>query len=200
MEPNPDGLDDGLRKGDPKAAEAIFHRYVNQLVRVAEQHLSRKLAGRLGSEDVVQSVFRTFFRRAEAGQFRIDSSGQLWRLLVRITVLKARAKARHHTAGKRAADAEAGDELLAVATGRDPNPAEAAELVDMMDTLLRGLPEEYARVLELRLSGDSVAEVAAKLGMSRQGVYRMLNYLQDKLAQLDPAARPAGNPEPELPR
>src|SRR5262245_55758628 len=86
MEPNPPlGLDDGLRKGDPKTAEAVFHRYVNQLVRVAEQHLSRKLAGRLGGEDVVQSVFRTFFRRAEAGEFRIDSSSQLWRLLVRIT-------------------------------------------------------------------------------------------------------------------
>ena len=201
MEPNPSaGWDDGLRKGDPKTAEAVFHRYVAQLVRVAEQHLSRKIAGRLGSEDVVQSVFRTFFRRAEAGEFRIDSSAQLWRLLVKITVLKAQAKGRHHTAGKRAAGAETGDELLAAAAGRDPNPAEAAELVDLMDKLLQGLPESYAQVLERRLAGDSVADVAVALGISRQSVYRMLNYLQERLGNLDPTARPADDPEPEPPR
>src|SRR5438132_1596809 len=87
MDPEPPAaLDDRLRRRDPAAAEHVFARYAGQLVRVAEQHISRRLAGRVDGEDVVQSVFRTFFRRAEAGQFRIDSSVQLWQLLVRITV------------------------------------------------------------------------------------------------------------------
>src|SRR5690348_2853158 len=92
------GWDEGLRGADPGIAEEIFARYARGLVRVAQQHLSRKVAGRVDGEDVVQSALRTFFRRGERGDFRIDSSGQLWRLLVRITLMKARAQARFHTA------------------------------------------------------------------------------------------------------
>ncbi len=172
-------LNDRLRERSPGVADQVFARYAERLVHVAEQHLSRRLACRVGGEDVVQSVFRTFFRRAEAGEFRIDSTAQLWRLLVKITVLKTRAKARHHTAGMRNAAAEVGGdpaEVLAHAVGREPGPGEAAELVDQIEALLKDLPAEYAKALELRLSGDSVAEVATQMGLSRQGVYRMLNH------------------------
>src|ERR1043166_1704545 len=89
------------RAGDQQAASQPFERYARELTRVAEQHLSRKLAGRLDGEDVVQSVFRTFFRRSAAGEFRIDNSAQLWRLLVQITLRKAQAKGRHHQAEMR---------------------------------------------------------------------------------------------------
>ena len=82
----------GLRDGDPKAAEAVFARFAQKLTRFAEQHLSAKLAGRLDGSDVVQSVFRTFFHRSTEGEFKIDSTAQLWQLLVKITLLKARAK------------------------------------------------------------------------------------------------------------
>jgi RNA polymerase sigma-70 factor (ECF subfamily) len=180
----------------------VFTRYAARLVRVAEQHLSRRLAGRLDGEDVVQSVFRTFFRRSEAGEFRIDSSAQLWRLLVRITVLKARAKGRYHTAGRRDAQAEAGgdpDAFLAAVCGTEPGPAEAAALVDQIDSLLRGLSDVHARVLELRLCGDKITEIAARLGLSRQGVHRMLNLLQGRLTEADPDAAPAGRHEPDEP-
>jgi RNA polymerase sigma-70 factor (ECF subfamily) len=192
---------DRLRRGDPAAADAVFARYAEQLVKVAEKHLSRKLAARIDGEDVVQSVFRTFFRRAAAGQFRIDTSAQLWQLLVRITILKTRAKARFHTAGVRNASAEVGgdaDEFLAREAGGEPGPDEAAELVDQINALLAGLPAEFARVLELRLSGDSVSDVATHLGLSRQSVYRMLDLLRDRLTALDPGTDPArsGTEEP----
>src|SRR5262249_12892791 len=68
--------------GDQRAAKLLFARYAERLTHVAEQHLSRKVAAREGGEDVVQSVFRTFFRRSAEGQFQIDTSAQLWRLLV----------------------------------------------------------------------------------------------------------------------
>jgi RNA polymerase sigma-70 factor (ECF subfamily) len=139
----PDNLADHLRGGDPGAAEALFDRYAVRLARLAEQHLSRKLAGRVDGEDVVQSVFRTFFHRCARGEFRIDSSAEVWRLLVRLTLRKARAQARRHLAARRDAGAEvpaAGE--FAEAASREPGPAEAAELlVDHIEALLRGLPE-----------------------------------------------------------
>jgi RNA polymerase sigma-70 factor (ECF subfamily) len=174
---------EGLCRGDPLAADALFRRYAVRLARLAEQHLSRKLAGRLDGEDVVQSVFRTFFARCARGEFQIDSSAQLWQLLVTLTLRKARAQARRHLAGLRDAGAEAprAEAGLAAATSREPGPAEATELVDRIEGLLRGLPDLYTHVLERRLQGHAVAEIAAGLGVSRQTVYRALELLQRRL-------------------
>ncbi len=86
-----------LREGEPQAAEKLFTLYSAKLSRLAEQYLGRKMAGRLDGDDVVQSVFRTFFRRCLEGQFSIDSSSQLWRLLVGVTLRKVRGEVRFHS-------------------------------------------------------------------------------------------------------
>jgi RNA polymerase sigma-70 factor (ECF subfamily) len=155
-----------------------------QLTRLAEQHLSRKLAGRIDGEDIVQSVFRTFFRRSAEGEFRLDSSAQMWRLLVQITLRKARAKARYHTAGPRDARAEEpGDAWLAQVLARGPEPADAADLVDQIESLLRGLPSMYCEVLNLRLQGWDVPGIAEKLHYSRRTIERAIKLLQQRLTQ-----------------
>jgi RNA polymerase sigma factor (sigma-70 family) len=172
-----------LRGGDALAAEAIFARYARRLTGLAEQHLSRRLAARLDGADVVQSVFRTFFRRSAAGEFRIDSSADLWRLLVCLTLHKARACGRRHTAAARDVAAEAAGASLAEAVAHEPGPAEAAALVDEIGTLLRGLPALYGELLRLRLEGHSVVETATRLGVSRRTVHRGLQLLQHRLAR-----------------
>jgi DNA-directed RNA polymerase specialized sigma24 family protein len=184
-DPSPD-LIQRLRAGDPHAADALFALYAQRLTRIAEQHLSARLAGRLDDSDVVQSVFRTFFRRSAEGEFRIDSSAQLWRLLVKITLLKACAKCRHHTAGIRDVGAEAlpnpgGDDWLVAAVAREPDPLEAVMLVDQIETLLQGLPPLYCHVLDLRLQGFGPTEIAARLNVARQTVHRALGLLQERL-------------------
>jgi RNA polymerase sigma-70 factor, ECF subfamily len=181
---DPTNLVGRLKEADPRAAEALFRRYAVRLARLAEQHLSRKLAGRVDGEDVVQSVFRTFFRRTADGEFQIDSSAQLWRLLVTITVHKARNLVRHHTAGRRDVAAEVGGEAeLFQALGREPEPADAAALVDQIEGLLRGLPDLYCRLLDLRLQGHAAEDIAVRLDVSRRTVYRALALLQERLAR-----------------
>src|SRR3954451_707168 len=109
MDKEPDPLPElvrRLRAGDPDAPDAVDALFARRLTRIAEQHLSRRLAGRLDGDDVVQSVFRTFFRRSARGEFQIDNSAQLWRLLVTITLHKAQAKARLHSAAGRDVRAE----------------------------------------------------------------------------------------------
>jgi RNA polymerase sigma-70 factor (ECF subfamily) len=173
-----------LREGDPRAADAVFALYSQRLTRIAEQHLSARLAGRLDGDDVVQSVFRTFFRRSAEGEFPIDSSAQLWRLLVKITVLKARAKGRHHTAAARDVGAQAaagGEPWLVEAVSREPSPLEAVMLVDQIETVLRGLPPLYCHILDLRLQGFGPTEISARLEVSRQTVHRALGLLQERL-------------------
>lgn len=172
------------REGDPEAAGQIVDHFSRRLCPLAEQHLSGKLAGRVEGEDVVQSVFRTFFARSANGEFKIDSRAQLWQLLVKITVLKARQKGRYHTAEKRDARREhrISDEGWVVeCVNREPGPEEAAVLVDQIESLLDGLPPLYEQILQQRLQGFAVAEIAADCGVSRQTIYRALNLLQKRL-------------------
>ena len=184
-----DPVADWIRRwgaGDARAAEQLFERYAQRLTHVAEQHLSRKLAGREDGEDVVQSVFRTFFRRSADGQFQIDSSAQLWRLLVKITLQKVRTRGRYHTAQKRSAAAETRpeeDSWVVETLAREPDPAEAAELVDLMEAMLADVPPLYGRVLELRLQGMAPADVARELNISRNTVYRALELFKQRLIE-----------------
>jgi RNA polymerase sigma factor (sigma-70 family) len=184
-----DPVADWIRRwsaGDPQAAELLFRRYAARLTQIAEQYLSPTLAAREGSEDVVQSVFRTFFRRSSAGLFQIDSSAQVWRLLVKITVQKVRTRARYHGAKKRSAAAEVRPEdesWVSEALAREPDPAAAAELVDLMEAMLKGMPPLYCRVLELRLQGMVPADVARELNISRNTVYRALDLFKQRLLE-----------------
>jgi RNA polymerase sigma-70 factor (ECF subfamily) len=172
-----------LGAGDADASEQLFAQYATRLVRLAERHLSAEVAARADAEDVVQSVFRTFFRRHARGEFRIDSSAELWRLLVTITLREVRSQARRHTAGIRDVSAEVRDaeSPLAGALSREPGPEEASVLMEEIDALLRGLPERYAEILSLRLEGYSVAEIATRLALCRQTVYRALELFQQRL-------------------
>jgi DNA-directed RNA polymerase specialized sigma24 family protein len=176
-----------LQEGDPQAADVLFSLYAQRLTRVAEQHLSRRLAGRLDGEDIVQSVFRTFFRRSAAGEFKIDGSAQLWRLLVKITVLKARAKGRFHSAAVRDVTVEAADDgnsYLREAVAREPGPEEAAVLVDQIETLLRGLLPFHCHVLEQRLQGHGPSQIAVNLKVSRQTVHRIIALFRQRLERV----------------
>src|SRR5205807_360917 len=115
---------------------------------------------------------------------------------VQITLRKAGAFGRHHTAEKRDVRAEAGaaaEDWLAAATAHEPGPAEAAMLVDQIESLLRDLPPLYCQILDLRLQGRGPSEIAPMLGISRQTVHRALVLLQRRLeaASTEPARKNA---------
>lgn len=177
-----------LAERDEEAAQRIFDRYSRRLCQLAEQHLHQKLASRLDGEDVVQSVFRTFFQRSARGEFQVDPSGGLWCLLVTITLNKVRRQARWHQAEKRNVSREAAlnsedwtEEMLA----RDPGQVEALILVDRMEHILQGQPPEHAEILSLRLEGVSRTEIGRRLKLSRQTVHRVLNALQKRMQLLN---------------
>ena len=62
-----------LRDGDPTVTKEVFDQYVDRLVAMARKRISLRLAGRIDPEDIVQSVFRTFFHRAKQGQFQFST-------------------------------------------------------------------------------------------------------------------------------
>lgn len=173
------------RNGDQAAAEAIVRQFGTRLIGLAQQNLARRLSPRIDGEDIVQSVFRTFFRRLQAGQFSIDGDGQLWQLLVTITLRKARARGRHHTAERRSVRAEGGDADLTALAAREPGPEDAAIVLDQMSTIVRDLPPPYAEILQLRLEGCEVVEIARRMELSRRTIHRAILLLQSRLETID---------------
>src|SRR5690348_13861516 len=96
----------GLRSGDRPVVEEFWEQYGTQLEGLAERYLSERLRRRVGAEDVVQSAYRTFLRRAQAGEFQLADSDGLWRLLCAITIAKVREIARFHRRQRRSIDQE----------------------------------------------------------------------------------------------
>ena len=173
------------RDGDQQAAAQLYELYSQKLTALASKNLGARLAPRVDAEDVVQSAFRTFFRRSAGGEFHINNSEQLWRLLIKITILKARTQARRHTAGMRDVNVETGvpHEMLE-SLAHDPTPQDSVILADQIEAILTGLPTAAGEILALRLEGHSKTEIAARMKVARQTVYRLLSLLQQRLERL----------------
>ena len=178
-----------LRNGDADSARRIFEHFSQRLCRLAQRHLTSKVRQRVDEEDVVQSVFRTFFHRDSQGQFQVDHSDELWRLLVTITVRKARGIWRKNSTAARDVgremNIEDADPNQMVAFAHEPTVVEALVLADEIETLLVGMSERTARALELRMGGYSPSEAADLMGISRQAFYRLLDPLKQRLLSRD---------------
>jgi RNA polymerase sigma factor (sigma-70 family) len=173
-----------LQNGDAEAADALFRRYVQRLIGLARKRMSHVLARRLDAEDIVQSVFRSFFVHARDGRFAVERSGDLWRLLAAITVNKVHRQVDHHGAQKRDVGREArGDWVRACAErfATDPGEQDAVAVVDELETFMSGCAERERTILELRLTGASVGEISEAIARSEWTVRRSLQKLQREL-------------------
>src|SRR3954470_23818895 len=84
-----------FRAGDDQAAAEIFDRYFERLTSLARSRLSTRLARRTDPEDIVLSVYRSFFVEAREGRYTLGRGGDLWRLLSSITRHKLLRQVRH---------------------------------------------------------------------------------------------------------
>ena len=172
----------GLRTGDPRAVRTFCDRYGAALERVAEARLAQGLRARVGPEDVVQSVYRTFFRRAGDGQFELADAADLWHLLCAITLTKVREQARFHLRQRRGVDREvaldaAPDDRPLSLAGTARSPAEAAEVAELLDRVLATLDPEEQRIVDLKLRDVTNDAIALELGCSERTVRRLLKRL-----------------------
>jgi RNA polymerase sigma-70 factor (ECF subfamily) len=171
------------RHGDADAARKLFERYVDRLVALARRRLSQSMASRVDPEDIVQSVFRTFFGRLEEGRFQLEQKDDLCKLLVRITVHKTLRQVAYQTAAKRSPIAEAGqedkdrEELFAV-LDREPSPEEAVVFLDQLEHFLARLNAEERRILEMKVNGYSNDDICKELNIYDRKIRRVLERIR----------------------
>jgi RNA polymerase sigma-70 factor (ECF subfamily) len=171
------------RRGDQDAATQLYARYVDRLQLLAQARCSSQLARCLDAEDIVQSVFRTFFRGVRQGYYDIPEGEDLWKLLLVIALNKIRAKGSFHLAAKRdvrltrtmeGSDAGLEDHLKEASGDQVFRHLVIQEALDQLD-------ERQRQIVELRLQGHDINEIAAKTGRSKRTVER---HMQDVRARL----------------
>ena len=175
------------RGGDDSAAEALFARYFERLTLLARSRLSARLARRTDPEDIVQSVYRSFFVGVREGRYTLGRGGDLWRLLASITKHKLLRQVRHQTADRRSVEVELPfdqvDEARLRGREREPTPEEALALADELEWVFAQLDSFGRRVLELRLQGLPISAIAEDTERAERSVRRALARIRDILSE-----------------
>jgi RNA polymerase sigma-70 factor (ECF subfamily) len=175
-----------LQEGRTDASTELYLRYAQRLMALATAQTSSDLIRRVDPEDIVQSVFRTFFRRAALGQYTVPEGEELWKLLLVIALNKIRATAAYHRAGKRDVkrtfSGEAYDLAIQSEAGHDETALAALRLV--IESLLQDLPESHRKMIEMRIEGHEVNEIATTVQRSKRSVERELQEFRRRLHAL----------------
>jgi RNA polymerase sigma-70 factor (ECF subfamily) len=178
-----------LRRGDPEAVALLTRRFTRPLLALARSQLDTWLRRKVDPEDVVQSVYKSFFARHDAGQFDLANWESLWGLLTVMTVRKCAAQVDHFRAACRDPRREV---RLPQAEGRgvwqlpasEPTPVEAAVLIDTVEQFLRGWDERDRSILVLHLQGCTIVEISEKLDRAQRTVRRTIDRARKRLLRL----------------
>jgi RNA polymerase sigma-70 factor (ECF subfamily) len=174
-----------MRRGEDDAATALYLRYAHRLLALTRAQASSELTRLAQPEDIVQSVFLSFFRKAAGGMYDVPEGEELWNLFLVITLNKIRAKGNYFRARKRdvrrnvSAEVPESDPAAAA-----PDDLAFAELQSVIRDLLAGLPPKSAEIVELRIAGHEVAEIAQISKRSLRTVERTLQEFRLQLSAL----------------
>jgi RNA polymerase sigma factor (sigma-70 family) len=176
------------RDGDQQAATELFRRYVDRLIALVRSRLAGKVAHRIDPEDVVQSVYRTFFADVRDGRYLVERGGDMWQLLVTITLHKVNDQIRRNKSEKRDFQKEQGfgseDSLIRMQAhllAHEPSPLEAVALAEEVEQIMRRLEPIERRMLELRLQGFTIDEIAADTHCGERTVRYALDEVKQQL-------------------
>ena len=184
-----DSLLEALSSGDPVAAEQAFVTYEPYLRKVVRRLLPARLRTKFDSIDVVQSVYGDVLYAFREGRTHFNSAAELRAFLIRATRNRFIDRVRQHGTAARIECPL--DSLAAEAAGRLPRPSESARANELWERMLNLCPPEHHRLLELRRSGATAAEIASQVGLHEGSVRRVLRELSLRLALHDSAAEAA---------
>ena len=177
-----------LGKGDLAAAQPLWERYFECVVRLARDELrSRGRGGGVADEeDAALSAFDSLFTGIRMKKFpRLADRDDLWRILMTITIRKASDQLKHGGRQRRGGGRVVAASVLAgpEREGRgpewteapEPSPALAAMLAEEFQTRIAGLPDVASRrVAILTFEGYTGQEIAERLDCTPRTVARKL--------------------------
>jgi RNA polymerase sigma-70 factor, ECF subfamily len=184
-EPSDHSLVRRFRQGNQDAANLLYHRYAHRLLTLVRARQFPDLASLVDSEDIVQSVFGSFFRRVSRDMYDVPAGEELWHLFLVITLNKIRAKGVFHRAAKRDVRRTIGGQGIDQYPDGPKSGEHAYVLLKLaVEEALDGLPAQHRLAVQLRMEGHEVAEIARMMGRGKRSVERILQECREKLSRL----------------
>ncbi|MGB7327763.1 MAG: ECF-type sigma factor [Rubripirellula sp.] len=177
-----------LKEGQEDASQKMWEHCFDKLHRVARRKLAT-LPNRVeDEEDLALSAFHSLCRGAKAGRFRrLDSSQDLWQILLMITSRKAVNRIKHHHAAKRGGGKVRGESAFNNAKdGGGINEAVVDEMFcdDLSlecHEMLEGLNDDtLRRIAILKLEGHTNREIAEQLDRAESTIDLKLKLIRSR--------------------
>ncbi len=170
-----------IRDGDEDAARELLCRYEAKVRLVVRRLLPRLLRSRFDSQDFVQSIWGSFFRRIKTSPTELENTENLVGFLARAARNKVIDEYRR--ASSRKQDMRREESMWEGAKPRDlvagsETASEVVEASEELDRLRELMPEDRRTVLDLKAEGLTTVEIAAKLGIGERTVRRVIEDLR----------------------
>jgi RNA polymerase sigma factor (sigma-70 family) len=172
-----------VRAGSQGAVRALLERYQQPLFRVIRRRLHKVLRSQCDSEDVLQSVWASFFA-IPVGDFDFEEPAALQAYLVEMACSKViEAYRRRLGTQKRNRNREKSLHGSAAAEteklrARTPTPSQVVMAKERWAHLIEGLPAHHQRILRLLRQGKTHDEIAAELGYHERTIRRLIQKLE----------------------
>lgn len=190
--PNVSHWIDLIKLGDSVAANRIWQHYFDRLVRSVRRRLYGQNRAVSDEEDIVLSVFDSFYHAVEQGRFPdLSDRDDLWKLLLRMSARKVVDKRRHDLRQRRGGninlhslDQAADEKNIIVAIGDEPSPEMVLMMQESVETFFSHLGDGQLRDLAgAKLEGYSNAELAERFECSERTIERRLHLIREKCQQ-----------------
>ncbi len=179
-----------LRNGDQEAASAVFAKFLQRLIALASSQFNSRLRDKADPEDVIQSVYLSFFKRMETAPYELADWGGLWALLATITIRKCHDRRRFWRASKRndlvevAAFHDHEGNAWWEAVDRSPTPLQAMILEETLEQVIAQQKPLQRRIAELTFQGYTGVEIARRCQCAERTVYREVKWIREQLTAM----------------
>ncbi len=185
-------LSDEDRGVRDEAARQIWERYTPKLLVLVRRHLAAQIRQREDEHDVLQSMYKSFFRNQRDGKYLLKDRDHLWNMLVLIAMRKVANAANYHKAKCRdvgreqAAPASEADDsscsqwLLKHIAVREPDPAKVAAFSDAVECLLLKLPEDLRQIVLWKVEGYTNREIGEMIKRTERAVEMKLRRIRHR--------------------
>jgi DNA-directed RNA polymerase specialized sigma24 family protein len=174
----------GIRQGDDQAAAALLRRYEPAIRRAIRFRMSdTRMNAVLDSMDVCQSVMGSFFIRAAAGQYELDSPTSVMQLLIGMAKKKLAMQVRHQRAQRRdnrKVAANGLDDAVIAAKGATASQYVAAG--ELMKAVQDRLTPEDQQILNWRNQNVEWTDIAARLNTTPEAIRKKFSRALDRIA------------------
>lgn len=181
---------DQVKCGDSVAANRIWQHYFDRLVRSVRGRLGGHNRAVSDEEDIVLSVFDSFYAAAANGRFPdLADRDDLWKLLLRMSARKVVDKHRHDQRQRRGGNVnlhrlEDAEGSIVEAIGQEPSPDMALMVQESLEQFFSHLGVGQLQELAVaKLEGYSNAEIAQRFGCSERTIERRLHLIREKCQQ-----------------